>query len=235
MTVKPPPLIPWTGKPENRCAFEQIVSYWKDYDTLTFLVDLGIYQPSFSTFLDQPEKEKELRYKTAVSRQRFVVSRTVIKHILKRILPIPASSDSILIRKKYGGIQVKGVPGIAISLSYSGTCIAISVGKRKIGSDIEVLRPIDIRKTRSCPLFVDKQGMNEKERIRNFLQMWTLIEAYAKLSDRNAYTCLTEKDFSPEVNFVSYCINAAAIFSLASGPDQGKDVLLWLDSQGLPG
>ena len=233
MTFNPPFLTPWNATTANRCAFDEIFSYWKDYDTLTFLVDLGIYHPSLSMFLDQSEKEKELSYKTAVSRKRFVVSRTIIKHVLKNILLAPNLSDSILIRKKYGRILVKDVPGISISLSYSGTCIAITVGKQKIGSDVEVIRPVDIRKIKSYPLFYDTRSRNEKERIRNFLQMWTLLEAYAKLHDRSAYSCLIEKDLSREVNFVSYCINTTSIFSLASGPDPGKDVLLWLDTAGI--
>jgi 4'-phosphopantetheinyl transferase len=232
MTLRLPPLIPWKGNPKTRCTFEQIFSYWEDYDTLTFLVNLGLYHPSLSTFLDQQEKEQELRYKTAVSRKRFVVSRTLIKHILKNILLVPNLSDSILIRKKYGRILVKDSPGIYISLSYSGTCIAITVGKRKIGSDIEVVRPVDIRKIKSYPLFYDKRARNEKERIRNFLQMWTLIEAYAKLHDRSTYPCLIEKDLPRDVTFVSYCINTTSILSLASGPDMGKDALLWLDTSG---
>lgn len=235
MSLSLQPIQLWNATTSNRCAFEQIVSYWKEYDTLTFLVDLDIYRPSFSTFLDQLEKEKELRYKTAVSRKRFVVSRTIIKHILKHILPVQSPSDCILIREKYGRIHIKDIPGIYISLSYSGTVIAITLGKRKIGTDIEVLRPVDIRKTRSCPFFFDTKARNEKERSRHFLQIWTLIEAYAKLRDRSAYACLTETDFPPDINFVSYCINATAIFSLASGPDQGKDVLLWLDIHGLSG
>jgi 4'-phosphopantetheinyl transferase len=235
MTVRPPPLIPWTGNTTNRCAFEQIVSYWKDYDTLTFLVGIGIYHPSLRTFLDHHEKEKELRYKSAISQQRFVVSRTILKHILKNILLAPNLSDITLIRKEGGRILVKDYPGIYISLSYSGSCIAITVGKRKIGSDIEVLRPVDIRKIRSYPLFTDNNCRNEKERINNFLQIWTLIEAYAKLHDRNTYACLTEKDLPRDANFVSYCINTTSIFSLASGPDGGKDALFWLDIHGLSG
>jgi 4'-phosphopantetheinyl transferase len=232
MLVNPPPLIPWHATNANRCTQEQIIPYWRDNETLTFFVDLGVYHPSFCTFLDAGEKERELRYKTDVSRKRFVVSRTFLKHILKHVLDTPRLSDVTLIRKKYGRILIKDVPGIYISLSYSGTSIAITIGKRKIGSDIEVLRTIDIRKITTHPLFFDPKARNEKERTRHFLQMWTLLEAYAKFRDRNAYACLTENTFPPDVNFVSYCINNTSIFSLASGPDSGNDVLLWLDPAG---
>ncbi|MDD1697532.1 MAG: hypothetical protein LUQ36_04140 [Methanoregula sp.] len=232
MTFIPPPITPWNATEANKCTFDEIFSYWKDNDTLTYLVGLEIYHPSLRTFLDYQEKENELRYKTAVSQKRFVVSRTILKHILKHILLTPSPSDITLIRKKYGRIYVRDFPEISVSLSYSGTSIAITLGKKKIGSDLEVVRPLDIRKIKSCPLFFDTGARSEKERIRNFLQIWTLVEAYAKLFDRNTYACLIEKDFPPEVHFVSYCINTTSIFSLASGPDQGKDALLWLDTAG---
>lgn len=233
MTFNPAPLTPWNATNANRCTLEQIVPYWEDNDTLTFLVDLDTYHPSFSTFLDHEEKEHELRYKTAVSRKRFVVSRTFLKHILKQVLSTPTLSDIILIRKKYGRIFINDFPGIYISLSYSGTWIAITVAKRKIGSDIEVLRPMDIRKVKSHPLFYSVEARNEKERTRHFLQIWTLLEAGAKLRDRNTYACLTEKAFPPYITFVSYCINNTSIFSLASGPDKVREVLLWLDTAGI--
>lgn len=200
---------------------------------LTFLVGLGIHDPYFYTYLDQHEKEKELEYKTDISRKRFVVSRTIIKHILKNILPVHGLSDIILIRKKYGRILIKDVPEVYISLSYSGTCIAITMGKQKIGNDIEVVRHVDIRKIKSYPLFSDTRSRNEKERIRNFLQMWTLIEAYVKLQDRSTYPCLVEKDIFQDANFVSYCINNSSILSLATGSDQVKDALFWLDTAGM--
>jgi phosphopantetheinyl transferase len=233
MLLKLPPLIPWNATAANRCTLEQIIPHWKDNETLTFFVDHGVCHPSFRTFLDAGEKEQELRYKTDVSRTRFVVSRTLLKHILKPVLDTPTPSDVILHKKKYGRILIKDVPGLFISLSYSGTSLAITIGKQKIGSDIEVLRTVDIRKIRTHPLFYRSGVLAEKDRTRHFLQVWTLLEAYAKLRDRNTYACLAENNFPPEVNFVSYCINNASIFSLAFGPDTGKHALLWLDPAGI--
>lgn len=233
MTLRPPPIRPWNATTATMCAFDQISRYWKDYDMLTFLVDLGIYHPSLSMYLDQHEKEKELQYKTDISRKRFVISRTIIKRILNTILPTPDLSDIILTRKKHGRIFIKEVPDVYISLSYSGPCIAITLGKQKIGNDIELVRPVDIRKIKSYPLFTDTRSRNEKERIRNFLQMWTLIEAYAKLHDRSTYPCLVEKEIFQDTYFVSYCINNSSLLSLATGSDRVKDALFWLDTAGM--
>jgi 4'-phosphopantetheinyl transferase len=230
MTLSLPPIILWKGNTTNRCAFDEILSYWKDYDTITFLVDLGIYHRSLRTFLDPHEREKELLFKPVISQKRFVLSRTILKHILHPILQTGNIADIILIRKENGGILVKGYPAIYISLSYSGTSIAITVGKRKIGSDIELLRSVNIRKIRSYPLFNAKNCRDEEESLRHFFHAWTLVEAYAKLHDRNPYPFLLCRDLPQDADFVSYCVNNSSIFSLASGPERGKDALLWLDT-----
>jgi 4'-phosphopantetheinyl transferase len=233
MTLHLPPLGIWHESPATTSSLEGILPRWKVHDTLTFLVDLGMYHPTFRTFLDPGERERELLFKTVISRKRFVVSRTILKHIFQAILQTGNAADVVLIRKNDGRILVKDVPGIYISLSYSGTCTAITVGKRKIGSDMELVRPVAIRKIKSCPLFEDKKSWNEKERNRNFLHLWTLIEAYAKLHDSNPYPYLTWKVLPQDANFVSYCINNSSIFSLAYGLDRGRDALFQLDSEGI--
>jgi hypothetical protein len=233
MTVRLPPLRIWHGTGANTCAFDEILSYWKGNDTLTFLVDLGIYRPAFQAFLDPAERERELLFKTVISRERFVVSRTILKHILRAVLPAGSAADVVLIRRDDGRILVKGYPELFISLSYSGTGIAVTVGKRKLGSDIEGVRPVNIEKIKSCLLFSDEDCQKGKASIHHFLQVWTLVEAYAKLHDSNPYPYLLWKELPRDGHFVSYCINNSFIFSLAYDLDEGKHALLWLDTAGL--
>lgn len=229
MTSIPPPIKTWFGNDSNRCVFDEIPTYWKAYDIITFLADLRLYHSSLYNFLDDNEKEKELLLKAVNSKKRFVVSRTIIKHILLNILEKEKISDIVLIKRKHGRVLVEGNPTIYISLSYSGTKIAITVGKRKLGNDIEVLRPVGIKKIRSYPLFNDRYCMSEKEYIRDFLHIWTLIEAYSKLRDRNPYLYLNSGCLPEDAHLVSYCIDNHSIFSLAFGPDQLNDALLWID------
>jgi len=227
-----PPLRSWSRTLQNRCTFGEILSYWKAHDATTFLVDLGIYHPSLYDFLTQGEKERERSYKPLISRQRFVVSRTVLKHILREILSKEHIADIILIRIEDGRILVKDHPSVYITLSYSGTSIAITVGKRKLGSDIEVVRPVQDQKITSSPIFNDTNCKDEWERIRQVIHVWTLVEAYAKLHDINPYPLLHNRSLFENTNFVSYCINQHSIFSLASDPDQFTDALVWLDTFG---
>jgi len=232
MAAIPPPLRSWSGTLQNRCAFDEIPAYWQKNDVITFLVDLGIHHPTLNDFLTHSEKEQELGYKPVISRQRFVVSRTILKHILSEILSKEHVTDVILTRNNEGRILVKDHPSVYISLSYSGTSIAITIGKRKLGSDIELVRPLHDKKITSSPIFNDMNCIDEKERIRRVIHVWTLVEAYAKLHDLNPYPLLKNRSLFEDENFVSYCINQHSIFSLASGPDQFTDALLWLDTSG---
>ncbi len=127
--------------------------------------------------------------------------------------------------------MVHGRPDIFISLSYSGTCIAVSVAKRKMGSDIEMVRPLDIRKVRSCFFFEDSLYKNEKERRCHFLQVWTMMESSAKLCDISLYPLINERFFSVDTHFVSYYINRQAILTLAYKGSPVKEILLWIDPE----
>ena len=229
MTAILSPIKPWTENTHNRCGFDEISKYWKACDVITFLADLGMYHPSLYNFLDDREREQEQKFKTGYFKKRFTISRTIIKHLLLNILDTGNVSDIVLDKEKNGRIMVRGRQDLFISLSYSGTCIAVSMGKRKFGSDIEVLRPVEIRKIKSCPLFHNKNYGNRKEEIRDVLHLWTLVEAYAKLHSRNPYIILNYPVLPEDAHFVSYSINHHSILSLAFSSDHTRDTLLWID------
>lgn len=228
-----PPIKPWSGNTQNRCAFDAIPTYWKGFDVITFLADLGMYHPNLTNFLDDGEKEQEQKFKTEYFKKRFTISRSIIKLILFHILGTGNISDIVLSKKKNGRLIVRGRKDLYISLSYSGTSIALSVGKRKFGSDIEMLRPVQIRKITSSPLFIDTHYRNGKEHSRTVLHLWTLVEAYSKLHTRNPYQILKYPMLPDDARFVSYCINQHAIFSLAFRSDLTSDALLWIDPETL--
>ena len=232
LTSLPLPLRSWSQTLQNRCTYDDIMSYWIAYDVITFLVDLEMYHPSLHDFLTHEEKEKELRFKPVISRQRFVLSRTILKHILLNILPKETIADIVLIRNEDGRIRVKDYPSVNISLSYSGTTIAISIGKRKLGNDIEVVRTVHDKKITSSPIFKDLYCKDEKEHIQQVIHLWTLVEAYAKLHDKNPYPLLNSCSLFRDAHCVSYSINKHSILTLASCQEQFTDALVWLDSSG---
>jgi len=198
------------------------------YDVVTLLADLRLYDFSVPAHLDSQEKERERTLKTDYFKKRFIVSRAVMKPVLQHLVGETMVSHHLLERGENGRLKVHGRPDIFISLSYSGTCIALTLGKQKTGCDIEMVRPLDIRKIRSCSLFDQKPG-NEKEQTLHFLQQWTMVEAYAKLRDMNLYPLLKERYYFNDTHFVSYQADRHSVLSLASDSPLKKNVLLWAD------
>jgi len=224
-----PPLRPWFKNAQNRCEYDDIMSYWMADDAITFLIDLEGYRPALYNYLTNEEKEQVLRFKPLISRQRFVMSRTILKHILWEILPKENITDNMLIRNADGRIFVKDEPHVYICLSYYGTSIAITVGKRKLGSDIEGVRPVRDEKITASPIFHSYPCVQGRERMRQVIHVWTLIESYAKLYDKNPYPLLNDCSPFKDANFVSYYINQHMIFSLVSAERHLTEVLVWLD------
>jgi 4'-phosphopantetheinyl transferase len=231
MSAITPLIKPWSQDNTNKCTFDEIPTYWEAYDVLTFLVDLGVYRPFLYLVLNDCEKEQEYVFKTDYFKKRFTVSRSIAKFILQIILKTEEISDIDLSKKKNKRIMVKNRQDIYISLSYSCNCIAITIGKRKIGSDIEALREVCIKKIRSYPLFNDMNYRSEKECILIFLHVWTMIEAYAKLHDKNPFPYMNSVILPEDAHFKSYCINQCSIFTLAFCQQPLKDIVLWIDPE----
>jgi 4'-phosphopantetheinyl transferase len=230
MHAIPPPLRPWSENVTNRCLFEEIPAYWEAHDVITFLAHLGMYHPSLYELLDNSEKEQERRFKTEYFKKRFTISRGLLKHILKPVLGADQPSDILLGRETKGRLHLPAGPDISLSLSYSGPYIAITLGKQKTGSDIEVVRPVKAGKIVSSQIFINYQG--DSECLHQVIHVWTLVESCAKLFNENPYSLLNSCAVFKDANFVSYCINNHLILSLASGKKQFTDALVWLDSHG---
>ena len=226
-----PSIGSWSKKSHNRCAYDEIPAYWNEFDVITFLVDLGMYHSSLYDLLDTREKEQEHEFRTDYFKKRFIVSRSIVKHILVKILKAENIADIVLYKKKTGQIMVRGRQDIHLSLSYSGTSIAVAVAKGKIGIDIERVRPVDIRKIRSSPLFDGSKCRNNNERIHHILHVWTLVEAYAKLRDRTPYPLLNSSCLPHDASFVSYCVDQRSIVSLAYDTGNLNNAVFWIDPE----
>jgi 4'-phosphopantetheinyl transferase len=229
MTGIPPSLRSWSKHPKNQCAPDEIPAYWETHDVLTFLADVGMYDAARYHTLDAAEKEQHRNFKSDYFKKRFTVSRSLLRQILPRIPGTENNADIVMTRKKNGRIQINNRPDIFISLSYSGSCIAATLGKRKIGSDIETVHPQKIRKIRIRPFPDNLASGDGKEPDQHPVHVWTLLEAYAKFHDMSVYPLTQDRFFLPDTHFVSYCIDRHAIFSLAYEGTPLKDTILWID------
>ncbi len=233
MSARLPPLKPWSKDAETRCDNDDILRCWTAQDAVTFLLDLGIYRPALHDLLTKDEKERELRFKPAISRRRFVVSRTILKHILSEILQEEDPAEIVLTRNADGRVLVEDNPQVYLCLSYYGTTIAVTVGKRKIGSDLEGVRPVRATKITASPVFHCYPGAQGEDRMQQVVHLWTLVESYAKLYDTNPYPLLNRCAPFEDADFVSYCIDRRTIFSLASAGGPVTEALVWLDREGI--
>jgi 4'-phosphopantetheinyl transferase len=229
----PPPLRSWAGNPMNQCLFEEIPVYWEANDAITFLADLGMCHPYLFDLLDKREKEQVQKFKTEYFKKRFTLSRSLLKYILQPILAADNPSVIRLGKEKKGRVILPHRPEICISLSYSGPYIAITIGKQKIGSDLEVMRPVKANKISSSQIFINYPHTDDGEYLQRVIHVWTLVESCAKLYDENPYSLLKTSSLFKDANFVSYCINKHLIFSLAFKKKEFTDTLVWLDTSGM--
>lgn len=225
----PAPLMSWSKKSENQYSPEEITEYWKTNDIITFLADIEMYDATLYNTLNAAEKEHTKQFKSEYFKKRFTVSRSIFRHILCHIPGMEKNANNLLTRKKNGGIRVNNRQDLFISLSYSGSCVAVTLGKRKIGSDIESVRRREVRKIMSIPLFKGITTENGKDHDQHLLQVWTLLEAYAKFHDMSVYPLTQGRFFLPGTHFLSYLIDQRFIFSLASDTVPLKHTLLWID------
>jgi 4'-phosphopantetheinyl transferase len=230
MTAIPPPLRAWSKRPKNRCAPGEIAAYWKTCDVLTFIADIGMYSPSLLNCLDSAEKERVLEFKSEYFKKRFMVSRSLLKSILVH-LQGTGNRNPLVLSQKNKRVLVPGIHDIFISLSYSGSSLAITVSKRKTGCDIEKVRSADLKKVRSSPVFDCWKSQNKKEESHHTIHVWTLVEAYAKLKDQNPYPLLSRSSLLHDAGFVSYCIDKCLILSLAYDPGTFSHAMFWIDPE----
>lgn len=224
-----PPLRPWSKSEQNRCEYYDIPSYWTAHEAVTFLIDLNGYRPALNDFLTDDEMAQVLRRRPAIAQRRFVLSRAILKRVLSEIFRTDNITEITLTRNVDGRVLVDDKPNIFVSLSYYGTSIAMTLGKMKLGSDIEGVRPIRGTKITASPLFGCYPSAEGSGEVQQVIHVWTLVESYAKLFDTNSYSVLNHRSPLPDAEIVSYFIDHRMIFSLAAKQSGLTDVLVWLD------
>jgi 4'-phosphopantetheinyl transferase len=224
-----PSIRSWSKNPHNTCAFDEIPQYWNEYDVLVFFADTDRYNEYGYNGLDEAELNRVRQFKSDYFKKRFIVSRSLLKRILEYI-PGKGDRDPIVLFREHKRILVPGRKNLFLSLSYSDSCIAICVGKRKTGIDIEEVQQLDLKKVRSSPLFDFSECRDEKEEALHTLHAWTLVEAYAKLRDINPFPLLNRSSLVHDASFVSYLTDQRFVVSLACDSGTINHALFWIDT-----
>lgn len=149
---------------------------------------------SYFTCLSEDEKSRANRFRFADDKRRFVVSRGVLRHLLGRQFSRPAHAVQFCYGE-YGkplmgqfGEAAAGEPAerdFHFNLSHSGELALCALSYRRVGVDIEKVKPIRrlegmMARCLSASELTEVKAEVPGDRARSFLEHWTCKEAYLK-------------------------------------------------------
>jgi 4'-phosphopantetheinyl transferase len=136
--------------------------------------------------LSADERERAARFVFPEHRQRYVVARGILRHLLGRYLSVPPAGLAFAYGPKDKPSLAIPAPPLTFNVSHSHSVavFAISSG-RELGVDIESIRPdfatIEIAERYFSPGEISElQSLPPDARARGFFLCWTRKEAYVK-------------------------------------------------------
>ena len=142
--------------------------------------------------LNAAELARAQQYKHDKLRQRFIITRAILKQILARYQDIKAE-DIYFERGQYGKLFLSGQregEGLVFNVSHSANRLAVVIGtEQRLGVDIE-----QHKSTVSLSGLVKKcfsesesqfwRGLPESEQLETFFDIWTVKESFVKATGR---------------------------------------------------
>lgn len=192
---------------------------WEKNDILIFLIDLDNYDALSTENLNNTEKEYLEKLQTLYFKKRFIVSRTVLKHIICNILKMESILNISTYKDRYGEVHILDHEDLHICISYSENIVALAISKFKIGVDIENKRPLELKNTlkylHKTPLYTGN-SINDSD----FLNIWTLKEAYCKFSNKSLFSFLNKEPDFNNASYFNFLLDNKYIFSIVTESGQ---------------
>jgi 4'-phosphopantetheinyl transferase len=192
---------------------KNIPHLWEQNDIIILLVDLDDYNVLSTKYLDEAEKEEIDIFKTRYFKNRYIISRTVLKYIICCLFKEGAVFAISTYKDKYGKVHVQGHDELYICMSYTGNIASLAISKIKVGIDIELKKLFSFEKiTRYLhkPILRTKDSGNDHD----LLIEWTLKEAYCKLSNKSMLANLNKELDLSSVFHSSYILNEKYVLSV---------------------
>ena len=203
----------YTLDPEN---LDLIVDSFLNNEIVTIFQDYT-YQPlNCIEWLDSEEKALLSNYKSKKIQYRFICSRLTLKGLFSYLLNEKSPSAIVLKRNPDGRIIVNGDEDIFVSLSYSQNLLSISLAHRKIGTDVEFIRPFHSDILKRSPAYKSLQSQVQLPDPVHMIGIWTIIEAICKYYDKNALTFLNAPCDVSDLRIFTYIIRKNFVFSLVT-------------------
>ncbi|MBD5095557.1 MAG: 4'-phosphopantetheinyl transferase superfamily protein [Lachnospiraceae bacterium] len=188
-------------------------------------VDAEYLEKNFDSIINMlhlARREKVAKLKNKKAAYVSMTAGLLLQEIVEREFGL--KPDDILIGKgENGKPYLKEYPEYKYNISHSGDMVMMAYSKQELGVDIEELRIKDTKVAKRCfvpheylyvlngndePVFdgCGEDKMNA-ERSRRFFEIWTLKEAYLKLSGKGISVPLS----SFEVDVVNKCVKNEAL------------------------
>jgi 4'-phosphopantetheinyl transferase len=201
-------------------AVGQVSDLWEENDVLIFIIDLKDYPLADADHLNEVETVHLDTLQTEHFKNRYIISRIVLKYLsgyLKKL----SWSDMVTCKDKHGRVHVCDHNDLHVCISYTENIVALALSKIDVGIDMEIIRP---RSVTSISRSIDRSlpDGSPSENNSDFLLMWTLKEAYCKLSNKTMFSNLSRKLDLSDVFHSNCIIDNKYMLAVVTKADQCK-------------
>jgi 4'-phosphopantetheinyl transferase len=198
-------------------SLESIPHLWQQSDVLIFLVNLDDYDIFSTNYLNKVEMKFLEGLQTSYFKKRYIISRSVLKHILCDIIRERSASGISTYKDGYGRVCIHDHSDLYICISYTQSIAVLAISKIEIGIDIELGRTLalksNLKNLNTKPSLTD-EPINETD----LLKIWTLKEAYSKFSNKNMHLIFSKKLDLSDVSYSTYVLDNKYILSVITCP-----------------
>lgn len=199
-------------------SLEEIPYLWQHSDVLIFLVDLNDYDTFNTDYLNRIELEFLDKLKTSYFKKRYIISRTVLKHIICNIAcELPASRISTY-KNMYGRVCICNHNELHVCISYTENIAALAISKVQVGIDIELEKKLAL-KSNLKNLSMRPLSTDEPISETGLLKVWTLKEAYSKFSNKKMHLIFSKDLDLSNVSYWTFTLDEKYIFSVITSSD----------------
>lgn len=199
-------------------SLESIPHLWQQSDVLIFLIDLDNYAMFSTSYLNRIELESFEKLQTNYFKKRYIISRTILKHILCNITKERSIFGIFTYKDRYGKVCILNHKELYICISYTENLAALAISKVEVGIDIEILRKM-VLKSNLKNMSIKPSLRDETEIGTDFLKVWTLKEAYSKFSNKSMHLIFNEELDLSGVSHSTYFLDKKYIFSVVTHSD----------------
>lgn len=199
-------------------SLEHIPYLWQHSDVLIFLVELDDYSTFNTGFLNRIELESLERLQTSHFKKRYIISRTVLKHILCSVTGERSSSGISTYKDGHGKVCIRNHNELYICISYTESLAALAISKVEVGIDIEFGKKLSL-KSNLKNLHAKSSCTDEPVSETDFLKIWTLKEAYSKFSNKKMHLIFNKELDLSNVSHSTFVLDNKYIFSVITHSD----------------